>query len=108
MDIDEQDQVYFSNEKQVFRLNKNNELETVWQSPIKEIIGLSAEVSTMTVTLADRDGYVMNEIDLKTGSNRAIFTGKDDGKMLINASHDFQQFLYLTEPKRTRTLVRLN
>lgn len=108
MDIDDQDQVYFSNEKQVFRLNKNKELETVWQSPTKEIIGLSAGVTMMTVTLADKDGYVMNEIDFKTGSNKTIFSGKDDGKMLINASHDFQQFLYLTEPKRTRTLVRLN
>jgi len=108
MDIDEQDQVYFSNEKQVFKLNKKNELETVWQSPAKEIIDLTAEATMMTVTLADKDGYVMNEIDFKTGRNKTIFNGKDDGKMLINASHDYQQFLYLTEPKRTRTLVRLN
>jgi hypothetical protein len=89
-------------------LNKNKALETVWQSPTKEIIGLSAGATMMTVTLADKDGYEMNEIDFKTGSNKTIFNGKDDGKMLINASHDFQQFLYLTEPKRTRTLVRLN
>ncbi|WP_308807878.1 winged helix-turn-helix domain-containing protein [Pseudoalteromonas sp. SWYJZ12] len=108
MDIDERDLVYFSNDKQVFRLNEKNELEIIWESPTKEIIGLAVHETVMTVTLADKDGYEMNEIDFNTGRSKAIFKGKDDGEMLINASHDFQQFLYLTEPKRIRTLVRLN
>ena len=107
MALDKHDQIYFSNNQQVFRLDQGGNLETLWHTDDKDIIGLAVDQQTLTVTLEQHDGYEINTMDLSGRNAKKRFIANNAGNMLINASHDNKQFLYLTEPKRKRTLVRL-
>ncbi|SIR32163.1 WD40-like Beta Propeller Repeat [Shewanella morhuae] len=107
MDLDEHDQVYFSNDKQVFRLNHNADIEEVWQTGDQHISGVSINNNNLVLKLDQDEKYEIVNINLLDGTSDVLFTGNDKHKMLINASHDYKEFLYLTEPKRKKTLVRL-
>ncbi|MGO2127789.1 MAG: winged helix-turn-helix domain-containing protein [Pseudoalteromonas prydzensis] len=107
MALDKHDQIYFSNNQQVFRLDQGGNLETLWHTDDKDIIGLAVDQQTLTVTLEQHDGYEINTMDLSGRNVKKRFIANNAGNMLINASHDNKQFLYLTKPKRKRTLVRL-
>jgi DNA-binding winged helix-turn-helix (wHTH) protein len=107
MDLDEHDQVYFSNDKQVFRLKHNAEIEEVWLTDRQHISGVSINNNHMVLKLDQDEEYKIVNINLLDGTSDVLLTGNDKHRMLINASHDYQAFLYLTEPKRKKTLVRL-
>jgi DNA-binding winged helix-turn-helix (wHTH) protein/Tol biopolymer transport system component len=107
MDLDELDQVYFSNDKQVFRLKHNAEIEEVWLTDGQHISGVSINNNNMVLKLDQDEEYEIVNINLLDGTSDVLLTGNNKHNMLINSSHDYQEFLYLTAPKRKKTLVRL-
>ncbi|CAM4013508.1 MULTISPECIES: winged helix-turn-helix domain-containing protein [Pseudoalteromonas] len=107
MALDKYDRVYFSNNKQVFRLAHDNSFEQLWQADDNDIIGLAVDDQTLNITSEQHDGYLLTMLNLHSARSEVRHIVNEKGNMLINASHDSTQFLYLTKPKRTRTLVRL-
>ena len=107
MALDKHDQIYFSNNKQVFRLDQDGNFAQVWHADDSDIIGLAVDEQTLSITLEQEDGYELNMLDLQSAHSEIRHIANEKGNMLINASHDNTQLLYLTEPKRKRTLVRL-
>ncbi|WP_392343885.1 winged helix-turn-helix domain-containing protein [Pseudoalteromonas prydzensis] len=107
MALDKHDQIYFSNNKQVFRLDQDGKFEQLWRTDHHDIIGLAVDEQILNITLEQEAGYQLNQLNLQTARSEIRHIANEKGNMLINASHDSTQFLYLTEPKRTRTLVRL-
>ncbi|KZN64803.1 hypothetical protein N473_13500 [Pseudoalteromonas luteoviolacea CPMOR-1] len=107
MGLDELDNIYFSNASAVFKRGDAGEVERIWQSPEAGIIGLTTESNTLFVTLEQGNQYKLVEHDLLSGKTDMTWIGNKDGKMLINAAHDYSQFLYLTEPTRQKHLARL-
>nr|WP_275446951.1 winged helix-turn-helix domain-containing protein [Pseudoalteromonas sp. Of7M-16] len=107
MSLDDKDTVYFSNESGVFKLSERNQVETVWESQNKGIIGVTAKENTLFVTVEKENEYTLLEHNLLSGDTREFPLGNKEQKMLINANHDYSQLLFLTEPKRNKTLVKL-
>ncbi|WP_342343074.1 winged helix-turn-helix domain-containing protein [Shewanella salipaludis] len=107
LDLDEQDSLYVSNERTVFKLDSNGHFNPVWQSQDKDIIGLTAIHGMLNVIHELEAHYLRSQVNLLDQSVQQTEIGDKQGKMLINASEDFSQVLYLTEPKRKRELVRL-
>nr|WP_211183686.1 winged helix-turn-helix domain-containing protein [Pseudoalteromonas arctica] len=107
MALDKHDQIYFSNNKQVFRLDQDGNFAQVWHADDSDIIGLAVDEQTLNITSEQEQGYQLTQLNLQSARSEIHHIENEKGNMLINASHDSTQFLYLTEPKRTRTLVRL-
>ncbi|MCF6439324.1 winged helix-turn-helix domain-containing protein [Pseudoalteromonas luteoviolacea] len=107
MGLDESDNIYFSNASEVFKRSDTGEIERVWQSQTSGIIGVTTESNMLFVTLEQDNHYKLVERDLLSGETDITWIGNKDGKMLINAAHDYSQFLYLTEPTRQKQLARL-
>lgn len=107
MALDKHDQIYFSNDKQVFRLDQDGNFAQVWHTDDSDIIGLAVDDQTLNITSEQEQGYQLTQLNLQSARSEIHHIANEKGNMLINASHDSTQFLYLTEPKRTRTLVRL-
>lgn len=107
MGLDESDNIYFSNASNVFKRSDTGEIERVWQSQTAGIIGVTTDSNTLFVTLEQDNHYKLVEHDLLLGKTDVTWIGNKDGKMLINAAHDYSQFLYLTEPTRQKQLARL-
>ncbi|TMO44940.1 MULTISPECIES: winged helix-turn-helix domain-containing protein [unclassified Pseudoalteromonas] len=107
MDLDEQDQIYFSNSNEVFRVNSRGDIETVWQAANNDIIGISVSNQQLAVTMEHADTINFQRIDLATAATESWQLTQPKQHMLINSAHDLTEFLYLTEPNRTRKLVKL-
>ena len=107
MDLDEQDQIYFSNSNEVFRVNSRGDIETVWQAANNDIIGISVSNQQLAVTMEYADKVSFQRIDLATAKTERWQLAQPKQHMLINSAHDLSEFLYLTEPIRTRKLVKL-
>ena len=107
MALDKHDQIYFSNNKQVFRLDQDGNFAQVWHADDSDIIGLAVDEQTLNITSEQEEGYQLTQLNLQSAHSEIHHIDNEEGNMLINASHDSTQFLYLTAPKRTRTLVRL-
>ncbi|KKE85799.1 hypothetical protein N481_08445 [Pseudoalteromonas luteoviolacea S4047-1] len=107
MGLDKADNIYFSNTSEVFKRTGAGEVERVWQSQAAGIIGVTTESNLLFVTLEQGSQYKLVEYDLSSGNSDVTWIGNNEGKMLINAAHDYSQFLYLTEPTRQKRLVRL-
>jgi len=107
MGLDDSDRIYFANHEQVFRINDSGDVEPVWRSEQQSIAGVKVAGDIMSLVLEENDEYQIVEHSLLDGSQQVVFSGKDDGNMLTNSSHDNQQFLYLTKPELTKRLVRL-
>ncbi|MEZ7278186.1 winged helix-turn-helix domain-containing protein [Pseudoalteromonas sp. 68 DY56-GL68] len=107
MDLDEQDQIYFSNSNEVFRVNRHGDIETVWQAANNDIIGISVSNQQLAVTMEYADKVSFQRIDLVTAKTERWQLAQPKQHMLINSAHDLSEFLYLTEPIRTRKLVKL-
>lgn len=107
MDLDEQDQIYFSNSNEVFRVNSHGDIETVWQAANNDIIGISVSNQQLAVTMEYADKVSFQRIDLATAKTERWQLAQPKQHMLINSAHDLSEFLYLTEPIRTRKLVKL-
>lgn len=107
MALDAQDNIYFANSKEVFRLNEILESESLWRSNGPDISGLRVKGDTISLMLDEDKYFQLKHINLTTGETEVIHKGIQDGTMLTNASNDEQQFLYLTKPNRTSKLVRL-
>ncbi|MCF7498654.1 winged helix-turn-helix domain-containing protein [Pseudoalteromonas sp. L1] len=107
MDLDEQDQIYFSNSNEVFRVNSHGDIETVWQAANNDIIGISVSNQQLAVTMEYADKVSFQRIDLVTAKTERWQLAQPKQHMLINSAHDLSEFLYLTKPIRTRKLVKL-
>lgn len=106
LSLDQQDRIYFSNGQTVYRVN-NGEFDALWQSASKDIIGLTVNKDTLHITHESNGEYHLSEHNILTEKTSRVKIGDNKGKMLINASPDYETFLYLTEPKRKKSLVRL-
>ncbi len=106
MSLDDDDQIYFSNHNTVYRY-QNFEAIPVWQSKAPGIIGVRVWMDTLTITLEHELYYQFVYINTKTMAETQTKISKQPELMLINASHDTRQLLYLTRPQRKRSLVRL-
>ena len=107
MDLDDKDQIYFSNSNEVFRVNSDGDIELIWQSQQDEIIGIAVEKQQLAITLEQPHSIKYQTIDLVSSNSKSWQLTAPKQHMLINASHDLNEFLYLTDPKRTRKLVKL-
>ena len=107
MDLDDKDQIYFSNSNEVFRVNSDGDIELIWQSQQDEIIGIAVEKQQLAITLEQPHSIKYQTIDLVSSDSESWQLTAPKQHMLINASHDLNEFLYLTDPKRTRKLVKL-
>lgn len=107
MALDHQDNVYLANNKQVVKVLGESGTENIWQQQQGDIQGLRVQDNQLSLMLQYQTKFELTHINLATGSQEVIHQGVEDGTMLTNSSNDEQQFLYLSEPKRTSRLVRL-
>lgn len=107
MALDPKDQIYFSNSNNVFRISSNLKQEHVWSAIDEHISGLRVTDNTLTLRLDQENTFKLVTINMESGISDVIHRGTENGDMLINTSHDEQQFLYLSKPERTSNLVRL-
>lgn len=107
LDLDENDALYVSNERTVFKLDSSGLFNPVWQSVDNDIIGLNAAHGVLNVIHEQEHNYLRSQVNLHDLSVKQSKIGDKHSKMLINATDDFSQLLFLTEPKRKRELVRL-
>lgn len=107
IDLDAQDQLYFSDKQSAFYLSQSGEAKPLWHSPEKDIMGLRVQNETLRVVRENKSKYVLTEFNLLNNTEQTSPIGNNVNKMLINTTDDFNKLLFLTEPKRLRTLVRL-
>jgi DNA-binding winged helix-turn-helix (wHTH) protein/Tol biopolymer transport system component len=107
IDLDAKDQLYFSDKQSAFYLSQSGEAKPLWYSPDKDILGLRVHNDTLRIIRENESEYVLTEFDLLNHTQQTSLIGNNANKMLINTTDDFNKLLFLTEPKRLRTLVRL-
>lgn len=107
MALDEQDQIYFANNKDVFRINDHAQQEHIWSASEAQISGVRVANNKLTLRLDSEAHFKLMTINMDNGLTEVIHQGTENGDMLINTSNDQLQFLYLSKPERTSHLVRL-
>ncbi|PCK30220.1 winged helix-turn-helix domain-containing protein [Pseudoalteromonas piscicida] len=107
MALDSTDQIYFANSNAVFRINSDSQQEHIWSATDEYISGVRVTDNTLSLRLDKDNDFKLVTINMLNGFTEVIHQGSENGDMLINTSHDEQQFLYLSKPKRTSDLVRL-
>lgn len=108
MALGDQDQIYFANNKEVFRINKEAKQERLWSTSEASISGLHINNGMLSLRLDNGNDFKLMTVNIESGQTEVIHQGTENGDMLINTSHDGQQFLYLSKPIRTSELVKLN
>ena len=107
MSLNSEDQIFFTNSKAVFRVNSDLTQEEVWSTQYDYISGVRVAGNKLSLRLDKGNRFKLVTIDMETGTEEVVYKGAMDGDMLINMSHDEQEFLYLSKPKKTSELVRL-
>lgn len=105
--IDDQDQVYFSIDDQVYRLNPDASASLVWQSNLNNIIGIQVTGNILYVYHEEQGQYLLSRFNWLDNTTEQVLIGDSNGKMLINSTDDGSQFWFLTEKKRQHSLVHL-
>lgn len=107
MALDPKDQIYFANSNDVFRINSDSKQEHVWSASDENISGVRVRDNTLSLRLDKENHFKLVTINMDNGFTEVIHQGLENGDMLTNTSHDEQQFIYLSKPKKTSDLVRL-
>ena len=107
MALDQQDNIYFTNDQELFKINSELKPERLWRSDWENTNILRISNNSILLNLSSDKHYKVSSISIENGDIETIYEGQKLATDLTNVSPDLAHYLFLSKPNFHSELVRL-